>query len=49
MKPIWLPILFYGSVNTAEYLRLIRRDWVPLIWLDQDAFSAILGDNGGKT
>src|SRR5215213_6140109 len=33
------PVVFYGSVNTAEYLRLRHPEWVPLIWFDRAAFS----------
>ncbi len=33
------PVVFYGSLNTAEYLRLRHSNWVPLIWFDPDAFS----------
>src|SRR5262249_54757887 len=33
------PVVFYGSLNTAEYLRLRRPSWVPLIWFDNDTFS----------
>jgi hypothetical protein len=32
------PIIFYGSINTSEYLRVRHRDWVPFIWMDQNAF-----------
>jgi ATP-grasp domain, R2K clade family 3 len=33
------PVIFYGSLNTGDYLRALRRNWVPLIWFDKDAFS----------
>lgn len=33
------PVIFYGSLNTAEYLRVLQRNWVPLIWYDAVAFS----------
>jgi ATP-grasp domain-containing protein len=33
------PVIFYGSLNTAEYLRIQRLSWVPLIWYDKDNFS----------
>jgi hypothetical protein len=33
------PVIFYGSLNTAEYLRVLQRNWVPLIWFDAAAFS----------
>src|SRR4051812_12581560 len=33
------PVVFYGSLNTAEYLRVLHRNWVPLIWYDARAFS----------
>ena len=32
------PVVFYGSLNTAEFLRS-RIDAVPLIWYDRHAFS----------
>jgi ATP-grasp domain, R2K clade family 3 len=33
------PIIYYGSLNTVEYLRVRRPHWVPLIWFDSVAFS----------
>jgi hypothetical protein len=33
------PVIFYGSLNTAQYLRGLRRGWVPLIWFDAATFS----------
>jgi hypothetical protein len=33
------PVIYYGSVNTGDYLRALRRNWYPLIWFDRDAFS----------
>jgi ATP-grasp domain, R2K clade family 2 len=33
------PVIFYGSVNTAQYLRTLHRSWVPLIWFEDAAFS----------
>jgi hypothetical protein len=33
------PVVFYGSLNTAEYLRVVRPNWAPLIWFEKAAFS----------
>src|SRR5262249_22619286 len=33
------PVIFYGSLNTAEYLRICGKRWVPLIWFDPQLFS----------
>jgi hypothetical protein len=33
------PIIYYGSLNTVEDLRIRRPNWVPLIWFDSIAFS----------
>lgn len=33
------PVIFFGSLNTGEYLRTLQKNWVPLIWFDKDAFS----------
>jgi hypothetical protein len=33
------PVIYYGSLNTAEYLRIRHNNWVPLIWFDANAFS----------
>ncbi len=33
------PMIYYGSVNTGDYLRGLRKNWVPLIWFDKDVFS----------
>jgi hypothetical protein len=32
------PVIFFGSLNTAEYLQIARKEWVPLIWYDADVF-----------
>jgi len=32
-------IVFYGSLNTAEQLRVSHPSWVPFIWFNKDAFS----------
>lgn len=33
------PVIFYGSINTSEYLSLTHKDWVPLIWFDEEKYS----------
>src|SRR5262249_27783625 len=33
------PLIFYGSINTVEQLRISRPNWVPLLWFDPVAFS----------
>jgi hypothetical protein len=33
------PVVFYGSLNTCDYLRVRHRNWVPLVWFDEAAFS----------
>jgi hypothetical protein len=33
------PVVFYGSLNTAERLRVLGPDWVPFVWFDRAAFS----------
>jgi hypothetical protein len=33
------PVIFYGSLNTGEYLRVRRLDLVPLLWFDEATFS----------
>jgi hypothetical protein len=32
------PVIYYGSLNTSQYLRLLHKNWVPLIWFDTEAF-----------
>jgi hypothetical protein len=33
------PIIYYGSLNSVEFLRVRRPNWAPLIWFDSVAFS----------
>lgn len=33
------PVIFYGTINTVEQLRVSRPNWVPLSWFDSVAFS----------
>lgn len=33
------PIIYYGSLNTGDYLRIHHRNWVPFMWFDPGIFS----------
>lgn len=32
------PVVFYGSLNTADHLRVCGKRWVPLVWFDDETF-----------
>jgi hypothetical protein len=33
------PVIYYGSLNTADYLRVRAKNWVPFLWFDANVFS----------